>query len=306
MQKIKIIIPSIGRTGLVQTLKNISLDSLKLENEEIEVLLVSDGAAAFETNDAVISAAQIPISLNFTLTHLLNPGKGVSAALNFGLTYVNTEDLFMIFTDDDDWLSGRIEILANAIVHHPTADVLLSRALVKNENGSDVRPDIQISANENILKYLYAKRPLQQNLVYFSLVTMIAKGKVAKINFRKELTSHEDVVWLSDLQAEKFYIDGVTEVTANLNVSLSRSASRMNDGADQLFLEWFKSEDLQVFSNYIWVHAQRANSSEGNVRFLLKSFARNFKVLKPNISQLLISVCQICFALYQKIKKAVL
>ena len=130
---------------------------------------------------------------------------------------------------------------------------------------------------------------------------MIAKGKVAKTRFREELTSHEDVVWLSELQKQKFYVDGLTEVTANLNVSLRRSASRMNNGADLLFLRWFEKEDFHTYSNYLWVHAQRANSSEGNFSIVLKSVVENFRTSKPKISQLLTSLCLTGYAFLKRI-----
>lgn len=301
MQKLKIIIPSIGRAELIQTLKNISLDSQKIKNGAIQILLVSDGTAAFELNAKAISESLVYISPALNVDHLLNPGKGVSAALNHGLSFINLEDLFMIFTDDDEWLPGRTEILVKAILQHPSADVLLSRALLSDENGTSIRPKIQLSSNENILQYLYAKQPFRHNPVYFSLATMIAKGKVAKTRFREELTSHEDVVWLSDLQKQKFYVDGLTDVTANLNVSLRRSASRMNNGADQLFLRWFEKEDFYTYSNYLWVHAQRANSSEGNFSLVLKSVIENFRTSKPKIRQLLASLCLTSYAFLKRI-----
>lgn len=305
MPNIKIIIPSIGRGGLTDSIKAISTDAEEYENGNVHVLIISDGVVPFEINTNQISNLQSVLSPNLVIEHFLNPKKGVSAALNYGLSFITADDLFMIFTDDDEWVHARIRTLTLALRDFPSADIILSQALLNDENGIKLRPRIQIDSNQNILDYLYGREIFLENPVYFSLVTCIARGKVSKVRFREQFSSHEDVVWLAEVQARNFRISGISETTAKLNVSLGRSSARMNSGADKPFLEWLEETNSKVFSNYVWVHAQRANSSQGNFVIVLKSFIKAIKTSKPTPRQVLISIFLTCLALVRRIKKSI-
>jgi len=257
-----IIIPTIARPYLSETIQAIKIDALASPHIETKIFVVSDGDKAFEENDAKLHQIRKWES-GISLVHLKNTGTGVSSALNTGLNKINREGLFMIFTDDDSWIHGRIKKLTLEIMKEGAPDLLLAKSIVRDERGSKLRPTRNISESENILEYLYAGYPLLTNPTYFSLASSIAKGHLASIPFRTEVTSHEDVIWLYNVQELGFRVSGTDVVAAELFVSLERSYLREAKGQEYEFLEWLKRKNSKVYVNYRWVHAMRAASKFG-------------------------------------------
>jgi hypothetical protein len=211
------------------------------------------------------------------LSLILNQGVGVSAALNTGLKQVMPNEVFMIFTDDDNWRIGRIHSLVHELMSRPNIDVLLSCAQVVDENSNHIRPREQIAENENILTYLYGGCPFFENPHYFSLVTSISKYPISQILFPEGIQSHEDVIWLSNIQGRGFRIGGCDAVTGQLNVSLVRSFDRATAGKDEYFLNWLNARDSTIFQNYFWVHAGRSFAAIGRPFKLISYWKQNRK-----------------------------
>ena len=302
---VKIIIPSIGRKSLGRILIEIAKDSRKIANQKIAVIIISDGQQAFEKNREQVAIVSTFLDKSFIVYHYKNPKQGVSSALNFGLQKVQQEDLFMIFNDDDEWIPGRLALLVSAILKEKKIDLILSKAILSDENGSRLRPIRPITPGQEILEYLYEGVAFKNNPSYFSLVTCIAKGPTASVFFREGVTSHEDVIWLADLQRSGFVLKGIDAITANLNVSLERSSQRMNSGEDEQFFAWFKNRNPKLFTNYIWIHAQRANSSQAKPLFVLKFLFKNFKTNHPNLKQFTVGILIFLFTLIKFIKKSI-
>ena len=130
MEKIKVIIPTLGRSGLAKTLRDIMKDFELSGIYEVEVLVISDGTDAFGVNKKIIAEMDKPVHSNFSINHFQNSGIGVSTALNFGLAKVLPNEFFMIFTDDDEWIPGRLTILIEAILSNKSVKSCLPQIIL--------------------------------------------------------------------------------------------------------------------------------------------------------------------------------
>lgn len=180
-----IIIPTLGRPGLWDT-----LNQLQLIKSVTAVIVVFE--MGFFNGSEISDKAQSYKKVRF----IEGSRPGVSANLNDGLNLVMT-NYFGFFSDDDVWISTDFESEIN-FLKLSRADLLLgasefNRSLTK----VTIRPKVAINKPSQVLDTPW----WLPSPYYLSLNNVIAVSSLKNYHFKEDLYGYEDIEWLLRLEA---------------------------------------------------------------------------------------------------------
>ena len=192
---ISVIIPMFNSSGTIErTLNSIAVQSL----EAIHIVfLVDDGSE----DSTIRTVNKIKNNYDFQIRLLINPGKGVSAARNYGAKFVTTE--WIAFLDSDDmWLPHKFQKSAVFLSNIDDVDMFGGREsnIQKHHKIKKMRPYHMFTKYEPVIQTTIVKTDVfksvsgfNENMSYaedldFS-VRVSAKFNVYLLPFRDFLTN---------------------------------------------------------------------------------------------------------------------
>jgi len=169
-----------------------AIESALAQSYDRREILVIDGQSTDNTAAIVDSYPQV--------RRVLQPGRGVADAYNFGIATANGE--FVAFLSHDDlWAADKLETQMAHLLSHPASGYAISRVKFFIEPGFDIPS--------------YFRRDLlESEPVAYIMETLVArKSLFAKVGgFDTHLSSGEDVDWFArakDMHIEHGVIDRV-------------------------------------------------------------------------------------------------
>lgn len=288
MFNIAVIIPTIGRSTLINVLNQISRDYESARDTfqfEITIYLIAENTQVYKRIDEIIVENHQIRNLNFMI--LLNKGSGVSSSINTCFEKMNEADYFFIFADDDEWFFGRFQTFLQFIDSSKNR-ILISKSIVQDEFKQVVRPTLMLKTS-NLVEYLYDNNTILFNKRYFSVCSVLFPKGCREIEFLSGIHSHEDIIWFQTvLNQTRLQVESINEVTCKLNVSLERSNRRYLDKHEEYFCEWLKENYPKTFVDYIWIHQPRQIIANGRVKELFRHYITIRAQVSPRISFLFV------------------
>lgn len=262
---ISILIPSLGRPTLKKVIEQIIQDKGSFR---LQIIVIADGYEALERikNFSFLNP-EISLILN-TQT------KGVSGSLNFGLKHASGEYL-MFFSDDDEWLSGKIRSSIESIRGKENTCICFQVETLGKRGLTKVRPSFIPKSPIDPLLYCYGNSPFINNPRYLSLTSFIAPIDVKKFSFPEDLTSREDVVWLQTVYANGFDIIIVEGIFAKVEIGYDRTSKRDSDTELARWLSWLEQNSPHLQPNFLFCHFLRPYVVSTNITMGLRVLYKN-------------------------------
>ena len=262
---ISILIPSLGRPTLKKVIDQIIQDKGSFR---LQIIIIADGNEAFER----IKKFSF---LNREISLILNTQtKGVSGSLNLGLKHASGEYL-MIFSDDDEWLSGKISTSIESIKGKKNTCICFQVETLGKKGLTKVRPSFIPKSPIDPLLYCYGDTPYINNPNYLSLTSFIAPIGVKEYFFPEDLTSREDIVWLQTLYRNGFDIIVAQGICAKVEIGYGRTLKRDSDTELARWLSWLEQNSLDLQANFLFCHFLRPYVVSSNITMGLKVLYKN-------------------------------
>lgn len=181
--------------------------------------------------------------------------KGAIKSFNEGLKMA-VGRYVTVFSDDDVWLQNRAYILLKYLNNNSNIDILISRALIKDELGELIRPKKFISSRfflDTHYNFIFNLR----NPTTFMMTTVVAKNEVwKKINFDESLVDHEDIFWLHQCQKAGYKVHFASEITVQTYNSIKRTRERFINAGD-IWIKRLGEISPKVQRRYLTFHATK-------------------------------------------------
>lgn len=262
---ISILIPSLGRPTLKKVIDQIIQDKGSFR---LQIIVIADG------HEAMASIRSISF-LSREISLILNTRtKGVSGSLNSGLKHASGEYL-MIFSDDDEWLSGKIGTSIESIKGKKNTCICFQVETLGKNGLTKVRPSYRPKSPIEPLLYCYGNSPFLNNPRYLSLTSFIAPIGVKEYFFPEDLASREDIVWLHNVYRNGFDIIFAEGICAKVEIGYDRTSERDSDPELARWLCWLEKNSPHVQANFLFSHFLRPYVVTSNITLGLKVLYKN-------------------------------
>jgi hypothetical protein len=260
---ISILISTIGRDGLIGVIRAIKRDSA-VSNISYQICIYLD-----ETNpeknilDLLESDKNIVFEQNLTGTRR-GPGFGYNRA-----RFLANGQYFTFFSDDDEWLEGRLKVLYSA-VEGKMNFVAQTQVLHKQGNKVLTRPVQPVIWGKSLADSIFKNLPpWKRNKNYVTLISFIFTANMLSTPFEEDLFWYEDLIWLIRVSSEYSHakFSFVKVPTASINTSYGNSIPRINIEATKK-IQSLLSEHEEVFSRVIRQYMGRPLILTGQTRQL--------------------------------------
>jgi hypothetical protein len=265
-----ILIPSIGRESLRQICKDIIEDA---EGFDIRIIVISDG------HEAAAKISRFSLNDNRIIFAKNKFSPGISGAINTGLELVPKGGQIMFFSDDDQWLPGKISKSLNAYLKYTDTCLIFQVRTSQTGERSIVKPGYVPKESSEPFRYLYSKPQLLRNRRYFSLTSFIGPSEVAQISFREDLQFREDIEWVNRVTKSNFPLFLIEGVTAHVEIGYLRTVERESIEQLKIFSSILRVESPEIEAKYIGWFFLRPYVVTGRVSYGMKILIRG-KFLK--------------------------
>jgi glycosyltransferase involved in cell wall biosynthesis len=195
----------------------------------------------------------------------VSENKSLSEVCNVGLANARGEFICW-FSDDDDWIEGKLLNLFNGIASNSGYDVYIGQSLIQKR----VRPRIGIQESESVFHYLYGRKVLLNHSNFLGLMNSAVRNQKSNPQFRKGLSVYEDVLWLSDLKNSKKKFFQIQEVFSRFKPVYERSNQRQDIKAIEFLYDEISHENPSIALSFLIYHASRASIASGSLENYLK------------------------------------
>jgi len=276
---ISIIIPSLGRPTLKKVIDQIIQDKGSFT---IQIIVIADG------HEAMARIRNISF-LNSEISLILNTRtKGVSGSLNCSLKLASGEYL-MIFSDDDEWLSGKISTSIEGIKGKKNTCICFQVETLGKKELTKIRPSFIPKSPIDPLLYCYGNSPFINNPSYLSLTSFIAPIGVKKYFFPEDLTSREDIVWLQTVFRNGFDVIVAEGICAKVVIGYDRTSIRDSDTELARWLSWLDQNSPHLQANFLFSHFLRPYVVSSNITMGLKVLYKNrFWRFRPSLKNVIV------------------
>jgi hypothetical protein len=272
-----VIIPTIGRPQLVKTLNEIHRE---FEDNEINIIIITQSK-----NYLIYYKKLYKDKKNVFI--LLNPGIGVSSALNTGILSWDKSSWLSFFSDDDIWLPGRKTII-NLISSSNTKNlhaIFGSCRIIKDAfHQKYILRKPRLKPGQSPLQYVYPSiRGIIRNH-YLSLTTLLIPPDSLLVEFKTKLHSREDIFWLEELYKSGMTFSCLSQfILAEIHPGYERTIQR--DSEEQLGI-WFDllfEHNLKKSAeNFFMFHFPKPFIRMGNLNEFISTYCRIEKRIKTN------------------------
>jgi hypothetical protein len=208
-----VVIPTIGRVTLLNVIRNIRIDC-----EKATIICVAN-SVNYEKTYSLLKSILSP-----DLILLKNPKTGIGSSLNLGLGAVET-DYFALFSDDDEWICGRLEKQLETLRSNQDIDFVLGSVEYCRYGSRQVRRPQKL-IEKSIIEAIDVS--VWDSSYYTSLTTFLGKSHIKKITFRENLDFWEDISWLMDLEKSRYSFSQTTDLVARVYNEQARSNLRIS------------------------------------------------------------------------------
>ena len=276
---VSILIPSLGRPTLNRVVDQIIRDKGSFR---LQIIVIADG------HEAMNRIRKFPF-LNQDVNLILNTQtKGVSGSLNSGLKHASGEYL-MIFSDDDEWLRGKIPTSIESIRGKKNTCICFQVETLSKTGLTKVRPSYITKSPIDPLLYCYGNSPFINNSRYLSLTSFIAPIGVKKYFFPEDLSSREDIAWLHTVYRNGFDIILEEGICAQVEIGYGRTSKRDSDTELARWLSWLEQNSPNLRANFLFSHFLRPYVVSSNITMGLQVLYKNrIWRFMPNFKSLLV------------------
>lgn len=231
--KISVVIPTIGRDSLRQ-----SLESCLYQNyPDFEILVIDD------------SILQNIVIVNPRVKVFYTGGsKGVSEARNLGIQ--NATGGYIAFLDDDDvWFRDKLgRQLRFMILEGLDASYTKARMVPRGK----IRPKIVLPNGKSPIAYLYDFSQKWTNNSYLGLSTLIVKKLIISSEFNIKENNREDLIFINDIFKNGGRIAQLNEVLCDIYISPERSVGRSSLRQDFIWCKYIWSHSIFAAMNFLF------------------------------------------------------
>ena len=292
-----VVIASIGRESIINVINQIKDDENNTKFN-VEVCIFFD---CHDISSTIRNELKKHPSIKFKLSGA-NARLGPAFAFNQAFEMATGTD-FCIFSDDDSWLSGRVETICS-LLFQKKQTLLQSRSIYIDGFKRTLRPKRGLNTEtpifDQILKF---QNPFGNNRRYTSLICFAATSDLMHVKFRQKLTMLEDIFWLADVQKYTLNLKIIwtPEVTSVIEVDLSRAKNRLTSESLENVHEAFLDYSSKYYSHYIWQVLGRPFALLGDLRSLSK--ISNLNVTKSGFDTIIFNFLRLIGIIKWCIKK---
>lgn len=172
------------------------VQSLLIQNQDIEIILVNDGST---DDSAHICDKYALLDSRVKVIHIQN--QGVSNARNVGLSLAKGE--YITFVDGDDWLSGDFLEIGIKYLEATGADIFIGSYIKNYEDGAEIKVNEDTSAMtlnyEECVEAVFVKSPNKPDLSWAVWGKIFKASLWENVCFDTNLSMGEDAVAFWDV-----------------------------------------------------------------------------------------------------------
>jgi len=232
--KIAVILPTVGRITLQQTLASI----YGQKYQDFQVLVV---------DDSIKQDTKVDCHSNLVLLQT-GGGKGVSYARNMGANFANSE--WLAFIDDDDvWHPDKLQNqISYANSNH--LDLVLTSANVVSLINSK-RPKELLQIGESPFEALYGKPHLLHSRHYFPTASMLVRSSIfKKFYFDENLRERENLQFLQKIFLSGARLAQMKESLVTIRYDSRQSLGRIKIDSELAWWELVWDADEEFAKNF--------------------------------------------------------
>lgn len=254
-----VVIASVGRMTLTDAVSSIRSDALDYgANVYIRIFLDTD-APKPELLNWLARQERLEVQISSFAQR-----RGVSAAYNAALAMVKS-GLFCLFSDDDLWEPGRLNIILRLLEGRDNA-LLIQRVNFGSKAKPDLRPEFKhIKPNALLASILTPPNPLKTNPRTISLLGVAGTANLAQVRFDERLAVYEDVWWLHTLEslprAPTILFHDSTAALANVNEL--RTVARLETSSLTYWRSRLECANQALAKGFDWHYLPRMMASVG-------------------------------------------
>ena len=234
MPKIAVILPTVGRITLQQTLASI----YGQKYQDFQVLVV---------DDSIRQDTKVDGHPNLVLLQT-GGGKGVSFARNMGAKFANTE--WLAFIDDDDvWHPDKLQDQIS-YANSNQLDLALTSANVVSLINSK-RPKELLEIGDSPFKALYGKPHFLHSRHYFPTASMLVRSSVfKKFYFDENLRERENLLFLQTIFLSGARLAQMKDSLVTIRYDSRKSLGRIKIDSELLWWELVREADEEFAKNF--------------------------------------------------------
>jgi glycosyltransferase involved in cell wall biosynthesis len=222
MVKVSVIVPTIGRQSLIQTIESI-LSQGKLVHE---VIVVCSARLEFKLpNDAKIIVVNASKEFN------------VSNARNVGLQKVALESSWVAFCDDDDiWLPGKLQNQIDYCLENRLDGSYTAAIVNTGKSETAIRPRAEYNLNDAPLAQVYNSFFSRSGYLPFPSFCFHA-DLLPYAFFDENYTEHEDLLFVQNLYMLGFEFGQLPKPLIQVSSNMQRSLMRLDLAQEILWVK---------------------------------------------------------------------